>query len=750
MTGLDSGAQVVLSNNGTDALTVQANGAFTFTGRASVTDSYLVTITTQPSGQTCSVTNYQGTGVTANVTNVAVTCSADTFTIWGAVSGLAAGQQVTLNNSGADPTTVAANGVFKFSTPVAYNGSYAVTVGTQPTGQTCTVSNGSGAGVTANVTDVVVTCSAGSADTYTIAGTVTGLAAGQQVTLNNNGANPTTVTANGVFNFSTPVAYNGSYAITVGTQPTGQTCTVANGSGSGVTANVTDVTVTCSTLTYTIGGTVSGLTAGQQVTLNNNGANPTTVTANGVFNFSTSVAYNGSYAVTVGTQPTGKTCTVSNGSGSGVTANVTNVTVTCSTLTYTIGGTVSGLAAGQQVTLNNNGANPTNVTANGVFNFSTSVAYNGSYAVTVGTQPTGKTCTVSNGSGSGVTANVTNVTVTCSTLTYTIGGTVSGLAAGQQVTLNNNGANPTNVTANGAFTFSTPVAFGGSYAVTVGTQPTGKTCTVANGSGSGVTANVTNVTVTCSTLTYTIGGTVSGLANLQQVTLKNGTEFLTRNANGAFTFTTPVAFNGSYAVSVSTQPTGKTCTVANGSGSGVTANITNVTVTCSTLTYTIGGTVSGLAAHQQVTLRNNGANLTNVTANGDFTFSTPVAFGGSYAVTVGTQPTGQTCTVANGSGSGVTANITNVTVTCSTNTFTIGGTVSGLANLQQVTLKNGTEFLTRNANGAFAFTTPVAFNGSYAVSVSTQPAGQTCTVAKGSGSGVTANVTNVTVTCKKR
>ena len=273
--------------------------------------------------------------------------------------------------------------------------------------------------------------------------------------------------------FSTPVAYNGSYAVTVGTQPTGQTCTVSNGSGAGVTANVTDVLVTCSADTYTVGGTVSGLTAGQQVTLNNNGANPTTVTANGVFNFSTPVAYNGSYAVTVGTQPTGQTCTVSNGSGAGVTANVTNVAVTCSTLTYTIGGTVSGLAAGQQVTLNNNGADPTTVAANGAFTFTTPVAFGGSYAVTVGTQPTGKTCTVSNGSGAGVTANVTNVAVTCSTLTYTIGGTVSGLAAGQQVTLNNNGANPTNVTANGAFTFTTPVAFNGSYAVTVSTQPTG-------------------------------------------------------------------------------------------------------------------------------------------------------------------------------------------------------------------------------------------------------------------------------------
>ena len=581
MTGLASGAQVVLimvSNNGNDAVTVTADGAFAFTERLSITDSYLVAITTQPSGQTCSVTNYQGAHPAANVTNVVVTCSAGIYTVGGTVSGLAAGQQVTLNNNGADPTNVTADGAFTFSTPVAVNGSYAVTVGTQPIGQTCTVSNGSGAGVTANVTNVTVTCSA---LTYTVGGTVSGLAAGQQVTLYNNGANPTNVTADGAFTFSTPVAVNGSYAVTVGTQPIGQTCTVSNGSGAGVTANVTNVTVTCSTLTYTIGGTVSGLAAGQQVTLNNNGANPTNVTANGAFTFSTPVTYNGAYAVTVGTQPIGQTCTVSNGSGSGVTANVTNVTVTCSALTFTVGGTVSGLAAGQQVTLYNNGADPTNVTADGAFTFSTPVTYNGAYAVTVGTQPIGQTCTVSNGSGSGVTANVTNVTVTCSTLTFTVGGTVSGLAAGQQVTLINNGADPTNVTANGAFTFSTPVTYNGTYAVTVGTQPIGQTCTVSNGSGAGVTANVTNLTVTCSTLTFTVGGTVSGLAAGQQVTLyNNGADPTNVTADGAFTFSTPVTYNGAYEVTVGTQPIGQTCAVHNGSGSGVTANVTNVTVTC--------------------------------------------------------------------------------------------------------------------------------------------------------------------------
>ena len=46
------------------------------------------------------------------------------------------------------------------------------------------------------------------------------------------------------------------------------------------------------------------------------------------------------------------------------------------------------------------------------------------------------------------------------------------------------------VTANGALTFATPVAAGGSYAVTVGTQPTGEICTVSSGQGSQLGGNV--------------------------------------------------------------------------------------------------------------------------------------------------------------------------------------------------------------------------------------------------------------------
>jgi len=168
------------------------------------------------------------------------------------------------------------------------------------------------------------------------------------------------------------------------------------------------------------------------------------------------------------------------------------------------------------------------------------------------------------------------------TTTYTIGGSVSGLS-GTGLVLQDNGGNNLSITANGSFTFSTGVASGGAYSVTVGTQPASpaQTCTVTNGSGT-ATANVTNVQVACTTTTtYTIGGTVSGLSGTGLVLQDNGDDNLSITANGPFTFATALASGATYAVTVSVQPSSpsQTCTVTNGTGTA-TANVTNVTVAC--------------------------------------------------------------------------------------------------------------------------------------------------------------------------
>lgn len=341
---------------------------------------------------------------------------------------------------------------------------------------------------------------------FTIGGTLSGLANGSTVTLNDNQTAGVTVTSNGKFSFPTPERSGSSYDVTVASQPQGETCSVTNGSGTNITTNVSNVSVVCSTKSFIVGGTVSGLSSADQVVLQDNGSDTLTVTANGAFTFKTPIPYDGSYVVTVAGQPTGEVCTVTQSSGAAITANVTNVSVTCSVEAFTVGGTVSGLATGQQLTLKNNGGDTLSLSANGPFTFRTPIAYGGAYSVTVGSQPTGQVCTVSNGSGKNVTYNITDVSVTCSAATFTVGGTVSGLASGTQVTLYDNGADPLTITADGTFTFATPVAYSGSYAVTVATQPTSQTCLVSNGTGSNVSANISGVTVTCYQTQFTTPG----------------------------------------------------------------------------------------------------------------------------------------------------------------------------------------------------------------------------------------------------
>ena len=67
-------------------------------------------------------------------------------------------------------------------------------------------------------------------------------------------------------------------------------------------------------------------------------------------------------------------------------------------------------------------------------------------------------------------------------------------------------------------------------------------------------------------------------------------------------------------------------------------------------------------------LQDNGGNDLTATTNGPFTFSTALASGATYNVTVKTNPTGQTCTATNNTGTIASANITNVAITCTTTT----------------------------------------------------------------------------------
>ncbi len=79
---------------------------------------------------------------------------------------------------------------------------------------------------------------------------------------------------------------------------------------------------------------------------------------------------------------------------------------------------------------------------------------------------------------------------------------------------------------------------------------------------------------------YFVGGTITGLTSSGLVLRANDTDDLPITADGAFTFATPLPNGEMYAVTVSTQPSGQTCRVVNGSGAIADAEVTNIIVTC--------------------------------------------------------------------------------------------------------------------------------------------------------------------------
>lgn len=166
------------------------------------------------------------------------------FRVGGTVSGLT-GAGLVLQNNGGDNLSLAADGGFNFATSVASGAAYAVAVQTQPVGQTCTVTNGSGT-ATADVANVAVSCSA-SGVTSVIQGYVNYTASGP-VTLQNNGTDTITVRSDTSFSFPTGIAAGSAYNVTVLAAPIGQSCVVQRGSGTAPQRVGFEVQVDCTNL----------------------------------------------------------------------------------------------------------------------------------------------------------------------------------------------------------------------------------------------------------------------------------------------------------------------------------------------------------------------------------------------------------------------------------------------------------------------------------------------------------------------
>ena len=170
VSGVPGGTALLLVNKGADIIAANGSGNFTFDAKVQAGGQYNITLFTQPSGYNCAIANAQGM-VDQNadaVTNIAVTCQSAPVTlpmynVGVTVTGLAAGNSVTLLLYGSDPLTVSGSGLAVFSQALSTSQSLppwpAITVGTSPAGQTCTVEANPGTRTDiTNFVDVGVAC----------------------------------------------------------------------------------------------------------------------------------------------------------------------------------------------------------------------------------------------------------------------------------------------------------------------------------------------------------------------------------------------------------------------------------------------------------------------------------------------------------------------------------------------------------------------------------------------------------------
>jgi hypothetical protein len=160
-----------------------------------------------------------------------------------------------------------------------------------------------------------------------------------------------------------------------------------------------------------------------------------------------------------------------------------------------------------------------------------------------------------------------------------LGGVISGVTK-ESVVLQNNGAHDTTITGSGQFYFNDLIGIDEQYNVTVKSYPSNVSgCKVYNGSGRSA-FNVTSISVVCELKQHTITATVTGLAGAQGLVLVNDTTQIPISADGTNIKLGSIGEDQPYGYTVLTQPAGRICSVANGSGIMGTGDIGNVQITC--------------------------------------------------------------------------------------------------------------------------------------------------------------------------
>jgi large repetitive protein len=471
-----------------------------------------------------------------------------TYTVGGSVSGLSSGVSVSLKNGSAS-VKVSANGAFTFPSALASGSAYDVSIAGQPGGENCQLADASGTVSGAAVTNVSVTCSGtpSSAPAGISAANAPTLAAQAMLALNafggSSAASPNTATPSTTLaalkrlsrpsaatETTTNCAVSGTITVDPSADATSETDTfdacqeTADLSLNGVlsyTGLLLNVTPTAASLTADVQDSLT-VTLGALTEVENGSYDISLVYTPAIsvvfdlsnVNLSALISYNGApldsenlsnaninltedltlspnqlyadFSYTLAS-------TLLNGS---VTADTTQTIkriadpAVSHTFPYT----------GQVILLGSNGTRE-RITIWGDEIYLPSAgqgqveiefdAGTGTFAAPIwvnwSTLEQIIIATINEQSGGGTPA----------TATYSIGGALSGLAAGATVSLNDNGTDPLTLSADGRFTFLTELSSGSAYSVSVQRQPAGQTCTIVDLSGAVNGANITNIAVTC-------------------------------------------------------------------------------------------------------------------------------------------------------------------------------------------------------------------------------------------------------------
>ncbi len=121
------------------------------------------------------------------------------------------------------------------------------------------------------------------------------------------------------------------------TAPDASLVDAGNGDASDAGSGPVDAAPDAAPVPSMVSGILKGLSPGESITLEDNGGDAVTLSANGAFSFPTLVAPGAPYAVTVSTPPTSpiaQKCTVARGAGNGPGTAVTNVEVDCDLIAF--------------------------------------------------------------------------------------------------------------------------------------------------------------------------------------------------------------------------------------------------------------------------------------------------------------------------------------------------------------------------------------------------------------------------------